>query len=168
MTAALFSRGKGRRATTAACAVALGLIALSACDKPTPLATVTVGSSTVTAEASKGCFGDGKNLGSGTFKKCLSAKPADTIKVGAGDKVRIGVDPEIAESTWGLIANNPVMAEPSKETYRSFDSDTLFAQQNPQTGQTTMSKSVTVTVAQLGDGTQGVKGIWRFKLERDS
>ncbi|WP_055546630.1 hypothetical protein [Streptomyces sp. NBRC 110028] len=168
MTAALFSRGKGRRATTAACAVALGLIALSACDKPTPLATVTVGSSTVTAEASKGCFGDGKNLGSSTFKKCLSAKPTETVKVGAGDKVRIGVDPEIADSSWGLIANNPVMAEASKETYRSFDSDTLFAQQNAQTGQTTMSKSVTITVAQLGDGTQGVKGIWRFKLERDS
>ncbi|MET8011514.1 hypothetical protein ABZU86_10090 [Streptomyces sp. NPDC005271] len=168
MTAALFSRGKGRRAATAACAVSLGLIALSACDKPTPLATVTVGSTTVTAEASEGCFGDGKNLSSAKFKKCLSAKPEETIKVGAGDKVRIGVDPEIAESSWGLIANNPVMAEASKETYRSFDSEQLFAQQNPQTGQTTLQKNVTITIAELGKGSQGIKGIWRFKLERDS
>ncbi|MET7764427.1 hypothetical protein ABZS86_30905 [Streptomyces sp. NPDC005355] len=168
MTAALFSRGKGRRAATAACAVSLGLIALSACDKPTPLATVTVGTTTVTAEAPNGCYGDGKDLSSAKFKKCLSAKPDKTIKVGAGDKVRIGVDPEIAKSSWGLIANNPVMAEASKETYRSFDSDTLFAQQNPQTGQTSLQKSVTITVAELGKGSQGIKGIWRFKLERDS
>ncbi|AQA12500.1 hypothetical protein HUF15_28955 [Streptomyces samsunensis] len=168
MTAALFSRGKGRRAVTAACAVSLGLVALSACDKPTPLATVTVGSDTVTAEASNGCYGDGKDLSSQKFKDCLSAKPEKTIKVTPGDKVRIGVDPEIAKSSWGLIANNPVMAEASKETYRSFDSDTLFARQNPQTGQTTLEKKVTITIAELGKSSQGVKGIWRFTLERDS
>ncbi|GHJ27462.1 MULTISPECIES: hypothetical protein [Streptomyces] len=168
MTAALFSRGKGRRAVTAACAVSLGLVVLSACDKPTPLATVTVGSNSVTAEANKGCYGDGKDLSSKKFKACLTAEPEKTVKVAAGEKVRIGVDPEIADSGWGLIANNPVMAEASKETYRSFDSDTLFAKQNPQTGQTTLQKKVTITIAELGKSGQGVKGIWRFTLERDS
>lgn len=93
MTAALFSRGKGRRAATAACAVSLGLVALSACDKPTPLATVTVGSETVTAEASDGCYGDGKDLSSAKFKACLSAKPDKTIKVTPGTRCGSGWTP---------------------------------------------------------------------------
>ncbi|HBF81590.1 MAG TPA: DUF2771 domain-containing protein, partial [Streptomyces sp.] len=42
MTVAFFS-GKGRRIGVALGAVSAGLLVLSACDKPTPLATVTVG-----------------------------------------------------------------------------------------------------------------------------
>ncbi|MEU8824258.1 hypothetical protein [Streptomyces sp. NPDC048636] len=168
MTAALFSRGKGRRAATAACAVSLGLIALSACDKPTPLATVTVGSTTVTAEAVDGCYSEGKQLSKEKFKECLGAAPEKTIKVTTGEKVRVGVDPKVAESSWGLIADSPVMKQPSTETYRSFDSETLLSQTNPQNGQSIPLDKVTLTVAELDKDSQSVKGIWRFKLERDS
>ncbi|MBL1095353.1 hypothetical protein [Streptomyces coffeae] len=171
MTAALFSRGKGRRAATAACAVALGLIALSACDKPTPLATVTVGSTTVTAEAAHGCYNESEQLSKSALEKCLAKAPEKTIKVTTGEKVRIGVDPKIAESGWAVVAGTPVMNEPSKETYRSFDSETLLSQQNPQTGQPSPVDKVTLTVVQVdeeGKGSKRPKGLWRFKLERDS
>ncbi|WP_432037727.1 hypothetical protein [Streptomyces cucumeris] len=171
MTAALFSRGKGRRAATAACAVALGLIALSACDKPTPIATVTVGSTTVTAEAAKGCYSEGGQLSKSELNKCLDGAPEKTIKVTTGEKVRIGVDPKMAETGWAVVAGTPVMNEPSKETYRSFDSEALLSQSNPQTGQSTPVDKVTLTVVQVderGKGSQRPKGIWRFKLERDS
>jgi len=39
-----------RRAATTIGAIGLGLVALTACDKPTPMATVTVGTKSVTAE----------------------------------------------------------------------------------------------------------------------
>ncbi|MFG2892054.1 hypothetical protein QOM21_15115 [Streptomyces sp. Pv4-95] len=165
MTAALISWGKGRRAAAAIGAVSLGLITLSACEKPTALATVTVGSTTVTSEATAGCDGDGKVLDKKTIESCITKKGGKTITVRPGEKVRVGVEPDVAKSGWIVIGGGPVMREPSKETYRSFDSDELFAQQNPQTGQTSYTKSVTLQVAELGAG-QGPKTMWHFTLKQ--
>ncbi|MGW8556931.1 hypothetical protein [Streptomyces tubercidicus] len=167
MTAALISWGKGRRAAAAIGAVSLGLITLSACEKPTALATVTVNSNTVTAEATPGCDGDGKALSKKEITACLTKKGDKTITVRPGEKVRIGVDPEVAKSGWIVIGAGPVMREPSKQTYRSFDADTLFMQQNPQTGQTTYSKDVTLQVAELGAG-EGPKTMWHFTLKQEN
>ncbi|MEU7044470.1 hypothetical protein AB0A77_25885 [Streptomyces varsoviensis] len=161
---ALFSRGKGRRAAAAVGAVTLGLVALTACDKPTPLATVTVGSTTVSSEATDGCFGDGKALDKSVMEKCLSKKDGKTVKVGAGEKVRIGVEPKIADTGWVVVAGGPVMPEPTNNTYRTFDTDTLFTQKN-QMGQATLMDKVTVTVIELNKGE--AKGMWHFNLERD-
>ncbi|MGP8299740.1 hypothetical protein ACTPOK_17790 [Streptomyces inhibens] len=165
MTAALISWGKGRRAAAAIGAVSLGLITLSACEKPTALATVTVGSTTVTAEATPGCDGKGEVLSKKAIAACITKKGGKTITVHPGEKVRVGVDPEVAKSGWIVIGGGPVMREPSKETYRSFDADTLFMQQNPQTGQTTYTKNVTLQVAELGDG-DGPKTMWHFTLKQ--
>ncbi|REK90733.1 hypothetical protein DY245_08645 [Streptomyces inhibens] len=165
MTAALISWGKGRRAAAAIGAVSLGLITLSACEKPTALATVTVGSTTVTAEATPGCDGDGEVLSKKAIAACITKKGGKTITVHPGEKVRVAVDPEVAKSGWIVIGGGPVMREPSKETYRSFDADTLFMQQNPQTGQTTYTKNVTLQVAELGDG-DGPKTMWHFTLKQ--
>ncbi|MFI0711788.1 hypothetical protein ACH4SK_14255 [Streptomyces inhibens] len=165
MTAALISWGKGRRAAAAIGAVSLGLITLSACEKPTALATVTAGSTTVTAEATPGCDGDGEVLSKKAIAACITKKGGKTITVHPGEKVRVGVDPQIAKSGWIVIGGGPVMREPSKETYRSFDADTLFMQQNPQTGQTTYTKDVTLQVAELGDG-DGPKTMWHFTLKQ--
>ena len=59
MTVPFFS-GKSRRIGVALGAVSAGLLVLSACDKPTPLATVTVGDNSVHTEAS--CYNDGNAL----------------------------------------------------------------------------------------------------------
>ncbi|MDT0544036.1 MULTISPECIES: hypothetical protein [Streptomyces] len=170
MTAALFSRGKGRRAATAACVVSLGLVALSACDKPTPLATVTVGSETVTTEAPKGCYKDGEVVAKSEKQvtACLTKKAEQSLKVSPGEKVRVGVDPKIAESGWIVISEaRGVVSGQSKKTYRSLDSETLFQQTNPQTGQTTTLDSVTLVIVETGEGT-GIKGAWPIKITRDA
>ncbi|TSB21500.1 hypothetical protein OG422_18985 [Streptomyces sp. NBC_01525] len=165
MTAAMISWGKGRRAAAAIGAVSLGLVTLSACEKPTDLATVTVGSTTVTAEATPGCNGDGKLLSKKQVETCITKNGGKTVTVQSGDKVRVGVAPEVAKSGWIVIGGGPVMREASHETYRSFDADTLFMQQNPQTGQTTYTRSVTLQVAELGKG-QGPKTMWHFNLKQ--
>ncbi|UQA93594.1 hypothetical protein [Streptomyces halobius] len=166
MTAALISWGKGRRAAAAIGAVSLGLITLSACEKPTPLATVTAGSTTVTSEVTPGCDGEGKVLDKKTIESCLSKKGGKTITVSPGEKVRIGVEPEVAKSGWIVIGGGPVMREPSKETYRSFDAEALFAMQNPQTGQTSYTKEVTLQIAELGGDAGGPKAMWHFTLKQ--
>ncbi|MFE5737748.1 hypothetical protein [Streptomyces celluloflavus] len=165
MTAALISWGKGRRAAAAIGAVSLGLITLSACEKPTALATVTAGTTTVTAEATPGCDGDGKVLDKKTIETCVTKKGGETITVRPDEKVRVGVDPSVAKSGWIVIGGGPVMREASKETYRSFDAETLFAKQDPQTGQTTYVKEVTLQVAEMGAG-EGPTTMWHFTLKQ--
>ena len=59
-----------RRALAAAGAVSAGVLVLSACDKPTPLATVTVGTSSVHSEAT--CGGEsGETVKTADLPKCL-------------------------------------------------------------------------------------------------
>ncbi|WP_431043719.1 hypothetical protein ACQUSR_18750 [Streptomyces sp. P1-3] len=171
MTAALISRGKGRRAAVAAGAVTLGLLGLTACDKPTPIATVTVGSHSESSEATKGCHGDGKELSQKDIRTCLNKETGETISVESGEKVRIGVDPEIADSGWVLIAAGPVMNEPSKSTYRTFDGDALFEQKNEMGQPLPPKDEITIAIVELGKGkgsNQGVKAMWHFKLKRES
>ena len=68
-----------RRAATTIGAISLGLVALTACDKPTPLATVTVGTRSVTAEAVDKCYAHGKKLPTTIFRACLEAAPKHHI-----------------------------------------------------------------------------------------
>ncbi|MEU6854264.1 hypothetical protein ABZ901_30585 [Actinacidiphila alni] len=158
-----------RRAATTIGAISLGLVALTACDKPTPLATVTVGGKSVTAEAVDKCYAHGKLLPQTIFEACLTAAPKHHITVGLGDKVRIGVDPKLAKKGW-LIADGTqlVTQELLKDkTYWTLDSATLFTQQDPQTGQSAPVKDVTLNIVQSGDLTgQKTYGIWKIKLVR--
>jgi hypothetical protein len=158
-----------RRAATALGALSLGLVALTACDKPTPMATVTVGTRSVTAEAVDKCYANGKLLPQKIFEACLTAAPKHHITVGPGDKVRIGVDPKLAKKGW-LIANGTqlVTQELLKDkTYWTLDSSALFIRQDPQTGQSSAVKQVTLNIVQSGDLTgQKTYGIWKIKLVR--
>ncbi|MEW1656951.1 MULTISPECIES: hypothetical protein [unclassified Streptomyces] len=166
MTAALISRGKGRRAAALG-AVTLGLLTLSACQQPTALATVTVGTTTVTAEVTPGCDGDGKSLDQKTLKECISKKGGDTLTVRPGEKVRVGVDPEVAKAGWFVIGAQPLMRAPSTETYRTFDADDLFKQTNPATGQTGSLDEVTLLVAQAGKNAgEGPVAMWHVNLKQ--
>ncbi|MBT2402706.1 MULTISPECIES: DUF2771 domain-containing protein [unclassified Streptomyces] len=126
MTATL-SSGRGRRSVAALGAVSAGLLLLSACDKPTPLATVTVGTSSVSAEAA--CH-DGKELSMDRVQECLTGmKDAKTIEYGRGDTLRLGVDPEVVEEgkKWQAVLDGQPITEPSANTYRSFPGADLFA-----------------------------------------
>ncbi|HZG07139.1 MAG TPA: DUF2771 domain-containing protein [Streptomyces sp.] len=157
------SRGKGRRTVRTAVAIGaatLGLVALSACEKPTPRATVTVGSDTVSTEAA--CYEDGKALSQKEVLSCIQKEGSTSITVGEGDMLRIGVDPEIAEKGWVLfLGEQPAVSEPIKKTYRSFSSDGLFSRAGGGS-----AKSVRLGLVEY-DGEQ-YRGVWTIELERET
>ncbi|MFG3507902.1 DUF2771 domain-containing protein [Streptomyces sp. NPDC047821] len=159
MTVAFFS-GRARRAGVALGAVSAGLLVLSACDKPTPLATVTVGSDSVNAEAT--CYNDGKAIKESQIQSCLNKKAEKTITVSADDRVRFGVDPEVAENGWTLfIGGQQAEQEPYKKTYRSIPASAFLSSQ---TGETSNTAQISIVE------TSGKKltGIWHFELKKES
>jgi len=157
MTVAFFS-GKGRRIGVALGAVSAGLLVLSACDKPTPLATVTVGDNSVTSEAS--CYNDGKPLKESEIQGCLNKKAEKTVKVAMDDKVRFGVDPEVADNGWTLFINGQqAEQEPYKKTYRSIPGSAFFSSQ---TGETMKQTQISIVET---DGKQ-LTGVWHFQLKK--
>ncbi|AGK79060.1 DUF2771 domain-containing protein [Streptomyces microflavus] len=159
MTVAFFS-GKGRRIGVALGAVSAGLLVLSACDKPTPLATVTVGTTSVNSEAA--CYNDGEAIKESLIQGCLNQKPEKTIEVAMDDKVRFGVDPEIAENGWTLFINGQqAEQEPFKKTYRTIPGSAFFTSQ---TGEPASKTNVSIVE------TKGKKltGIWQFELKKTS
>lgn len=159
------SRSTTRRAVAAG-AVALGILALAACEKPTPRATVTVGSDSVSAEAT--CYTEGEKLSSAELKSCIGKKSEKTLTVDDGERIRIGVDPEIAKTGWAMVVNGQgTMAEASKATYRSFDFDQVFAPQQSPTGGASVPKSVKLTIIEISEAGQA-KGAWQFTLKRAS
>jgi len=148
-----------RRAVAAVGAVSAGLLVLSACDKPTPMATVTVGKNSVSSEAE--CYEDGKNLDKADVAKCARRKTSETISVAQGETLRIGVDPEVSDEGWALWLNGQQVTAPFKKTYYAFEGVDLFAAQEGQEPPKTINISV---VEQNRSGTQ-FKGVWNFKLE---
>ncbi|AEW94777.1 MULTISPECIES: hypothetical protein [Streptomycetaceae] len=149
-----------RRSAAAVGAVAVGLLALSACSKPTPLATVTAGSSSVQSEAV--CYNDGKPLSQNDLKSCLAKTPSETIKVKSTDKLHVGVDPAIADKGWALLTGSVQRTNVlTRQTYYSLpDAGALFT--DNQTGQ--RSKSVELAVVEVAPG-GGTTGLWKVKLE---
>ncbi|MER5367648.1 DUF2771 domain-containing protein [Streptomyces sp. NPDC002722] len=159
MTVAFFS-GKGRRIGVALGAVSAGLLVLSACDKPTPLATVTVGGNSVSAEAS--CYNDGKALNKSEYQSCLNKKAEKSVEVAMDDKVRFGVDPEVADNGWTLFINGQqAEQEPYKKTYRSIPGSAFFSSQ---TGETTNKTQISIVETKGKE----LVGIWHFELKKTS
>ncbi|MFG2501739.1 DUF2771 domain-containing protein [Streptomyces sp. NPDC048441] len=161
--AALVSSSARRRRSVAALgAVSAGLLVLSACDKPTPIATVTIGSNSVNTEAS--CYNDGKELKPSQLQGCLKDKDIESIKVDPDEKVRFGVDPEIADKGWTLLMNGQPLTEASKKTYVVIPGSVFF---NQQYGGGT--SATTVSLLEGGKGSQAkATGLWSFKLKKDS
>ncbi|MZD06809.1 DUF2771 domain-containing protein [Streptomyces sp. SID5785] len=147
-----------RRTVAAVGAVGAGLLVLSACDKPTPLATVTVGRASVNTEAS--CYDDGNALKLSSLQECLKkTKDAEKIKVDPDETVRFGVDPDIADKGWTILMNGQPLTDSSKKTYRTVPGSVFFNQQYGATG-----SSTTVTI--LSGGNSKAYGTWSFKLEK--
>ncbi|ARF74271.1 DUF2771 domain-containing protein [Kitasatospora albolonga] len=156
MTVAFFS-GKGRRIGVALGAVSAGLLVLSACDKPTPLATVTVGTASVNTEAA--CYNDGDPIKESLIQGCLNKKADKVVEVAMDDQVRFGVDPEIAENGWTLFINGQqAEPEPFKKTYRTIPGSAFFASQ---TGEPSSKTNVSIVET---DGK--LTGIWQFEFKK--
>ncbi|MET9731314.1 DUF2771 domain-containing protein [Streptomyces sp. NPDC006458] len=145
-----------RRAVAAAGAVSAGLLVLTACDKPTPVATVTVGSSSVNAEAI--CYNDGDPLNAKSLEGCVeNADDVESIKVGQDETVRFGVDPKIADAGWTVLVNGRQFIDFSDNTYRTIPSSAFF---NAQYGTEGNTNTVSIRM-----GEKAVEGMWSFKLE---
>ncbi|MFE9022070.1 DUF2771 domain-containing protein [Streptomyces sp. NPDC007808] len=147
-----------RRAVAAAGAVSAGLLVLSACDKPTPLATITVGSSSVHSEAT--CGGEGDALKTPDLAKCLKNKNLESISVDPDETVRFGVDPEIADEGWTILMNGQPLTDSSKKTYRTIPGSVFFNAQYGASGDSTL--------VSIKEGEKDVTGLWSFKLKKDS
>ncbi|WP_073946080.1 DUF2771 domain-containing protein [Streptomyces kebangsaanensis] len=145
-----------RRAVAAAGAVSAGLLVLSACQKPTPMATITVGDSSVTSEAT--CYNDGKAIKTADLLKCL--KSDKTIKVDPDETVRFGVDPEIADKGWTILMNGQPLTDSSKKTYRAIPGSVFFNANYGASGNSTW--------VSIKEGDKDTLGMWSFKLQKDS
>ncbi|MEU2179893.1 DUF2771 domain-containing protein [Streptomyces thermolilacinus] len=163
MTVAFFS-GKARRAGVALGAVSAGLLVLSACGwvKPTPIATVTVGSDSYNTEAAENCY-DENGLKESRVQECLSAKGGKDVEVAVDDRIRFGVDPEIAENGWTIFLDGErAEPEPYKKTYRSISASSFFTA--GMGGEP--AKSVRVSILETDSKTKKAIGVYRFVLKK--
>jgi hypothetical protein len=152
------SVARRRRAFAAVGAVSAGLLALSACDKPTPLATVTVGKNSVSSETD--CYKDGKEVPTATLAKCLKSKDIKSIKVDPDETVRFGVDPDIADKGWTILLNGQPLTDASKKTYRTIPGSVFFNREYGASGSSTL--------VSIKEGDKAVTGLWSFKLKKDA
>ncbi|MFF5566088.1 DUF2771 domain-containing protein [Streptomyces sp. NPDC012623] len=158
MTVAFFS-GRSRRAGAALGAVSAGLLVLAACDKPTPLATVTVGGDSVNTGAT--CYNDGKAIKEADIQPCLNKKAEKTLEVSMDDKLRFGVDPEIADHGWTIFVNGQqAEQEPYKKTYRTIPASAFLA--SSQSGETT--NDVQISIVETSG--KSLTGIWHFEFKK--
>lgn len=152
-----------RRAVAAAGAVSAGLLVLSACDKPTPMSTITVGRSSVSEQAT--CGGEGDALKPADLETCLKdTGDVKSISVDPDETVRIGVDPDVADKRWTILMNGQQLTEDSDKTYRTIPGSVFFNAQYGAQGNSTL-----VSI-RAGDGkkeSQTVTGLWTFKLKKD-
>ncbi|MFE4665358.1 DUF2771 domain-containing protein [Streptomyces sp. NPDC056716] len=152
------SRVRRRRAVAAAGAVSAGLLALTACEKPTPMATITVGTNSISSEAS--CYNDGKTLNTEELTACLRDTDIKTISVDPDETVRFGVDPDIAEKGWTILMNGQPLTDSSTKTYRTIPGSVFFNAQYGASGNT--------TTVSIQEGETQPLGLWSFKLEKDA
>ncbi|RMI43875.1 hypothetical protein [Streptomyces triticirhizae] len=167
------ARNRGRRAirtTLAIGTVSLGVLVLSACEKPSPNAHFTLESSSKTRETASDCYGHGEALGAERAMECLSSDDnRATFSSTPGDTFRIGVDTEIAEEGWLLFVNDQLYrAEPFTGTYRSFPSDQLFqmVQQQAEPGSPPVAEDLRLSVAQVRED-YDIETIWASQSEEE-
>lgn len=164
----------GRRATRTAVAVGtvtLALAALSACEKPTPVATLSVGTGSVSSEAA--CYDKDKVLGEEELGSCLGEKDRESVTVGESDTLRFGVEPEIAEEGWQLFLNGQQVTDGFETTYRTFPSEQLFSfveQQAQQSGEGSPDTvNVSIVEGKEAGNARGIDahGVWNFEIKAE-
>ncbi|MDX3247939.1 MULTISPECIES: DUF2771 domain-containing protein [unclassified Streptomyces] len=157
----VFGAVRRRRAVAAVGAVSAGLLVLSACDKPTPLSTITVGRDSVSSEAT--CGGEGDTLQAAELTKCLADKDIKSISVDPDETVRFGVDPDVADKRWTILMNGQPLTEDSDKTYRTIPGSVFFNAQYGAQGDSTL---VTIKAGDGKKASQAATGLWSFKLKK--
>ncbi|MDT0268149.1 hypothetical protein RM844_17850 [Streptomyces sp. DSM 44915] len=168
------ARNRGRRAirtTLAIGTVSLGVLVLSACEKPSPNAHFTLDSSSKSRETASDCYGHGEPLGAERARDCLvGTENRVTFTSTPGDTFRIGVDAHVAEEGWLLFVNEQLYrAEPFTGTYRSFPSDQLFqmVQQQATPGSPPVAEELRLSVAQIRADDYDIETIWASQTQEE-
>ncbi|MFI8189657.1 DUF2771 domain-containing protein [Streptomyces sp. NPDC085946] len=147
-----------RRAVAVTGVVCAGLLVLSACDKPTPVSTITVGSDSVNAEAT--CGGEGEALKAADLTKCLKDTDIETVTVDPDETVRFGVDPDVADEGWTILMNGQPLTDSSTKTYRTIPGSVFFNAQYGAQGNSTL--------VSIKEGEKNTTALWNFKLKKDA
>jgi hypothetical protein len=153
-----------RRRAAAIGAVAVGLAALAACDKPTPLAYITSGTHSVHTEAKGSCYNDGDQISRQQVLACIKKQAGTTITVHSGERIRFGADPKIADKGWYLVLNQQPVTDPTGDTYRSFQADQFF-QVNQTTGRRSKTAQISIVEGSLLKDRH--YGVWNFTVKLD-
>jgi hypothetical protein len=138
------------RPAVALASAVLGLTALSGCEKPTPLVTVTSGSSSVHTEAA--CYEEDGQI---SRESCSDpGAGAPEIGVSPNGYIGVGVDPEVADAGWQITVNGQqVTPQPLDTTYyRIGPIPAQFLAQGP----------IELNVASQHDGQ--VNGLWLVRV----
>lgn len=144
-----------RRPALALATASVALFALTACEKPTPLVTVTSGGST--AEGESTCWAA---QGQALPDACQNPPSIGTIKVKPGATVGISVDPKLADAGWRLaIDGQALVSQPIHDDYYAFDV--------PGQGLGRSDAALQIVVSgQGGSDTSAIRGLWRFTLNQ--
>ncbi|GHJ39928.1 DUF2771 domain-containing protein [Streptomyces sp. TS71-3] len=153
------SRVRRLRPATAAGALCAALLALSGCEKPTPLATVTVGEDSVHTAAA--CYHGGKRIPAPELAQCLRQRHFHGVGVDPDATVRFGVDPAIADEGWTILLNGRPITDPTPKTYRTIPGSVFF---NPQFG----ARGGASTVSILEGSASRPIGLWSFTFKKQT
>ncbi|CAM5720777.1 hypothetical protein SVIOM342S_08593 [Streptomyces violaceorubidus] len=134
----------------------------AASNQPTPSSTTTVGTDSVSSEAT--CGAQGNTHTADESDKCLQDKDAKSTTVDQDETVRFGVDPDVADKHWTILMNGQQLVEDSNKTYRTVPGSVLF---NAQYGAQGNSTNVAVAARDGKDDSQNITGVWVFKLKKD-
>ena len=147
-----------RRLRPAAC-LALGLVALSGCERPTPLVTVVNAGRSVYTEADTYCF-EGQSTVEATC--AVRQQQAPTLEVVPGEAVGVDVGKELVEGGWIIELSDPQApgeeAQPQQSEVQDDHYFTFTAPNLPPEG------SLLLTVRSLNGETP--TGQWSFLLVR--
>ncbi|WP_415952295.1 DUF2771 domain-containing protein [Streptomyces sp. KLOTTS4A1] len=159
---------KGRRAAATLGVVSAGLLVLSACEKPTALATVTVGTSSVSSEAvcklkvekdEKGKIKK-ESLDRDEIQACMEDESVKSVDYSSGETLRVGVEPEVVEdgNKWVVLLDRQPIIDATNKTYVSFPHADIFATGGQ--GGAPESKLVSVLRGKDGNYTE----VWSFRV----
>lgn len=146
-----------RSRTTAALVAGLCALALSGCQKPTPLVTLVSGTTSVNTDATVFCF-EGQ---SAEAQNCRAeAKTPTVLKVKVGAQVGIDVAKEVAENGWVVVLPGDDQ-DPSNDQASGTQDEHYFAF-TPQFERGPLR----LEVRMLDEGNEGAAtvGNWQFVL----
>jgi hypothetical protein len=152
-----------RRHLAVGTAAVASLLALTGCERPTPLVSLVSGGTFVKAEASSFCFeGQDPTREPGSEGGCsFTERTPRLLEVRPGDQLGIDVDKDLAESGWVAVVRPQNGGQQAQEQASPVQEGHYFTF-NPQFETGPIELDIRSLSAPRGDAQ--VTGVWRFVL----